>query len=577
MDKKLATRLIDVCEGRAEADLLVTNCKIVDVFNKTVFEGAVSVVDGHIASFSPEVKAKRTLDAKGRYLLPGLIDAHCHIESSHLSPAAYSDLVVAKGTTTVIADPHEICNVAGLDAMRYMLLASEGLPLSVYLMFPSCVPATDSEHAGAVLLADSVAAMIGHERVLGLGEMMNYPGIAAALPFVMDKLECAYQAGKLIDGHAPDVKDRDLDAYAACRIRTDHECSTPEELTERIRRGMYVALRQGTACRNVLDLLPGVNADNASRVMFCTDDCQPQSIMENGHIDYAVNLAIGAGMESVRAIAAATLNAATCYRLADRGAIAPGLRADFILSPSIDHIVADEVYISGNLVAQGGRILKPAAHIRPEKVSGMMDVASFDESRLALPLKSDRARVIGIISGAVVTENLVEEVRRDADGLFVHDDGLDILKIASIERHHGTGNVGVGLIKGYGMKRGAVATSISHDSHNIIVVGSDDKDMAVAVKELIATGGGITMVQDGKVLMTHTLEIAGLMTDRDAHTVYEELAKMHEIAYGQLGVPKDIDPFMTLSFMALPVIPALKITDSGLFDVTAFSFTDINP
>ena len=340
MDKKLATRLIDVCEGRAEADLLVTNCKIVDVFNKTVFEGAVSVVDGHIASFSPEVKAKRTLDAKGRYLLPGLIDAHCHIESSHLSPAAYSDLVVAKGTTTVIADPHEICNVAGLDAMRYMLLASEGLPLSVYLMFPSCVPATDSEHAGAVLLADSVAAMIGHERVLGLGEMMNYPGIAAALPFVMDKLECAYQAGKLIDGHAPDVKDRDLDAYAACRIRTDHECSTPEELTERIRRGMYVALRQGTACRNVLDLLPGVNADNASRVMFCTDDCQPQSIMENGHIDYAVNLAIGAGMESVRAIAAATLNAATCYRLADRGAIAPGLRADFILSPSIDHIAS---------------------------------------------------------------------------------------------------------------------------------------------------------------------------------------------------------------------------------------------
>lgn len=577
MNKKLAKTLIDVCEGRREADLLITNCQVVDVFNKCTFPAAVSVVDGHFASFSADVKARRTIDAQGRYLIPGFIDAHCHIESSHVSPAAFSDLIVPKGTTTVVADPHEICNVAGLDAMRYMLDASADLPLSVYLMFPSCVPATDSENAGAVLLADSIAKMIDEPRILGLGEMMNYPGIAAGLPFVLDKLECAYSTGKLIDGHAPDVKDRDLDAYSACRIISDHECATPQELVDRVRRGMYVALREGTACRNVLALLPGVDEDNMNRVMFCTDDCQPESIIDKGHIQNAVNLAIGAGMRPERAIAAATINAATCYGLKDRGAVAPGLRADFFLADDLSSIRADEVYVEGRLVASHGAILEKARHVEPVGVSGMMDVKDFSISHLALPLRSDRARVIGINPGSVVTDNLVMDVKRDEDGLFVRDEDLDVLKIASVERHKGTGNVGVGLIAGYGMRNGAVATSISHDSHNIIVVGTSDEDMAAAVDELVSTGGGITIVQDGKVLMTHRLEIAGLMTDDDAMSVYDVLKQMHEIAYDRLGVNRDIDPFMTLSFMALPVIPALKITDTGLFDVSAFAFTGIDP
>lgn len=577
MNRDLAKKLIDVCQKRKKADLLIRNCNVVDVFNKTVFKASVSVIDGHFASFSDEVEAERVIDAGGRFMVPGFIDAHCHIESSHLSPAAFSDLIVPKGTTTVVADPHEICNVAGLDAMRYMLKASQDIPLSVYLMFPSCVPATDSEHAGATLLADSISTLIGEERVLGLGEMMNYPGISAGLDFVMDKLECAYSTDKIIDGHAPDVKDRDLDAYAACQIRTDHECATPQELLDRVRRGMYVALRQGTACKNVLGLLPGVTPENISRVLFCTDDCQPETIIDEGHIQNAVNLAIGAGLKSEWALSAATINAATCYGLKDRGAIAPGLRADFFLCDNLSHIVPDEVFILGRLTAEDGRILEKARHVKPEKVSGMMNVKDFSASRLKLRLDSDKARVIGIIPGSVVTENLICDVKRDDEGCFIRDEDIDILKIASVERHKGLGTVGVGLIKGYGMKSGAVATSISHDSHNIIVIGTDDRDMETAVNELVRCGGGVTIVQDGKVLMTHVLEIAGLMTDEDAQSVYRTLKEMHEVAYGKLGVSRDIDPFMTLSFMALPVIPALKITDSGLFDVSAFSFTDINP
>lgn len=577
MNRMLAKKLTDVCEGRAEADLKFTNCRIVDVYNKCTFSACLSICDGYIASFSDEVKAKKTIDARGRYLVPGLIDAHCHIESSHLSPASFNDLVVPKGTTTVIADPHEICNVAGLEGMRYMLDASKDLDLSVFFMFPSCVPATESEHAGAVLEAKDIDTMMDEDRILGLGEMMNYPGIAAGLPFVFDKLECAYRTGKFIDGHAPMVEGKDLDAYAACRIISDHEGSSEKELIERVRRGMYVALREGTACRNVLQLVGAVNADNLSRVMFCTDDCQSESIVSLGHINHAVNLAIESGMKSEAAISAATLNPAVCYNLRDRGAIAPGLRADFFFTSSLENIEAEEVYILGSLAAKDGAIIRKAEHYSSEKVLAMMNVKDFDTSRLTLRLKSDKARVIGIIPGGIVTDNLILDVKRSSDGTFCYDENTDIVKIASIERHKATGNVGLGLIKGYGIRHGAIATSISHDSHNIIAAGTNDTDMGIAVNELIRTGGGVTIVRDGKVLMTHPLEIAGLMTDANASEVCSTLAQMHSIAWDELGVSRDIDPFMTLSFMALPVIPKLKITDSGLFDVVSFSFTDINP
>ncbi len=575
MDKRLVHSLIDAAAGRTVSDLAVLNAEVVDVYNRTTFRSNVYVKNGYIVGFDSSLKAKETFDAKGKYLIPSLIDAHCHIESSHLSPSEFSDAVVPCGTGTVIADPHEICNVTGLDGMRYMLSASEGIPLSVFLMFPSCVPATPFEHSGAVLNAEEIEQFIGNERVLGLGEMMNYPGVSGADESVLNKLDCAYRRKKNIDGHAPSIFGSALDSYAVAGISTDHECETPEEARDKIRKGMYVMLREGTACRNVLQLLPAVDSRNFSRFLFCTDDRQPQSITEDGHINYGVSLAIRNGLDPLLAISMATLNAALCYKLDDRGAVAPGKRADFFLSSSIeDGIKAEEVFLEGKLVAEYGKIIKKARHTEPVNVSGKMDVKGFSEKSLVLKLKGKHVRVIDIIPGGVVTGNGDAFVNLDKDGNWVHDPDADILKLAVVERHHGTGLSALSLIRGYGMKHGAVATSIAHDSHNIIVIGDNDRDMALAVEKLVEIGGGITMFKDGKELGTHVLEIAGLMTDSALDEVTSTLDSMHTIAEKELGVNEGIDPFMTLSFMALPVIPALKLTDSGLFDVASFGFVD---
>ncbi len=573
MDEKLARKIGEVCALTRKADLIIRNVRAVDVYCKETFEADISVIDGHIASFSPEVSAETEIDGKGMYLVPGFIDAHCHIESSHLSPPAFSDLVVPKGTTTAIADPHEICNVKGLKALEYMLRSSEDLPLSVYLMFPSCVPATPYEHSGAELDAEAIRSMIDNPRILGLGEMMNYPGVIAGDESVLDKLEAAYKAGKLIDGHAPGVEARALDAYSGARIITDHECTTHEEMREKLRRGMYIAMREGTACRNVEALIKGADDLNLSRLLFCTDDCQPQSIIENGHLNHAVNLAIEAGMKSETAISIATLNAAVCYGLRDRGGIAPGLRADFFLARSLKRIEPEKVFILGHLAAENGRIASPAVRRASGMIGDTMEVKDLTLSRLRLPI-SGKAKVIGISGGSIVTSSLALDVASE-DGVFVRDD-RDILKIVSIERHRKRGTIGVGLITGYGLRKGAIATTISHDSHNIIAIGASDQDILLAAQELIRCKGGITLVKDGKVLKTHVLEIAGLMCERSADEVYQEIKEMQRIAYEELGVSRDIDPFMTLSFMALPVIPHLKITDSGLFDVDSFSFTGID-
>lgn len=575
MDLKTVKSLIDASACRTDADLKIKNVKIVDVYNKELFPSDVYVKDGYIIGFGGDRKAREEFDGKGRFLIPSLIDSHCHIESSHLSPAEFSDAVVPCGTGTVIADPHEICNVTGLDGMQYMLDASKDIPLSVFLMFPSCVPATPFEHSGAVLNADDVRAFIGNPRVLGLGEMMNYPGVNGADEGVIAKLGEAYRLDKIIDGHAPSIAGDALDSYVSAGIETDHECETPKEAYDKIRKGMYVMLRQGTACQNVLQILPAVNERNFSRFLFCTDDRQPQSITREGHVSHAVNLAIRGGLDPFIAISMATLNAATCYRLRDRGAIAPGKRADFFLSSSLEEgIVPEEVFLKGKLVAKKGKIIAKARHIEPVDVSGKMDVKNFSIDSFSLKLKSNHARVIDIIPGGVVTGAGEAYVKTDDDGNWIHDPEKDILKIAVIERHHGTGLHATALIRGYGLKHGAVATSIAHDSHNIIVVGDNDEDMLHSVEKLIETGGGITMFKDGRELGTHRLEIAGLMTDDSLENVTECLDKMHEICEKELCVNKDIDPFMTLCFMALPVIPSYKLTDSGLFDVVSFSFVD---
>ncbi len=572
MNKELARNLVEANMGRCKADLCLQNVKIVDVYNKEVFEGDVYIKDGHFCSYSNDViKAERYVECRGKYLVPGFIDGHCHIESSHLSPSEFSDAVVPRGTTTVIADPHEICNVAGLDGMRYMLASAKGAPLSIFYMFPSCVPATDFENAGAVLLADDIEKMIDDERILGLGEMMNFPGLFYSDQKVLDKLETAYSRKKNIDGHSPGVIGNCLDAYTAARITTDHECETPEDLHERVRRGMYVMLRQGTACKNVLGLLPGVTKENSGRILFCTDDCQPQTITTVGHVSNGVKLAIKNGLDPLYAISMASLNAATCYKLEDRGAIAPGLRADCFLTDSLEELDPTDVYISGKLVAKDGKILEKAPHAPLIGVAGKMNVKRLDRDIFKMDLKSDHVRVIKILPGGVVTKEEDAYIKRDSDGDFIHDENVDLLKVAVIERHHGTGNVGLALIRGYGMKRGAVATSVAHDSHNIIVVGSSNDEMLLAVQELVKLGGGITVVKDGKLLGSLQHEIAGLMTDKPLDYVKEKLDELHEIAVKEISDKTDIDPFMTLCFMALPVIPEVKVTDLGLFNVTKFS------
>lgn len=573
MTKAELKNLIDVASGRKEADLCIKNAKVIDVYNREVFESDIYITNGLIAGFGGEdfPKAKKEFDAQGAYIAPGLIDSHVHIESSHVSPAEFSKLVVPHGTTTVVADPHEICNVCGLDGIDYMLSASENIALQVFLQFPSCVPATPFENAGAVLLAPEIKKRIDNPRILGLGELMNYVGTCNADDDILDKIMVAKDAGKIVDGHSPDIYGHVLDAYSASGVKTDHECATPEQLRDRTRRGIYVLLRQGTACHDVLNLLPGVDDKNYRYCLFCTDDRQAASLVNEGHIDNNIRLSLSTGFDPLLAICMATINAATCYDLKDRGAVSPGLRADLIMFKDFKNFKVDNVWIGGQLVASPEGYLAKDEHVKPMKVSGKMNVKDFSAERLRLPLMKNTVRTIQILPHSVVTDEGKATVSV-SNGVWVPD-GQDICKIAVVERHHGTGNVGLGLLSGFGLKGGAIATSVAHDSHNIIVAGDSDTDMEIAVKCLIKMGGGVAVVKDGKIIGSLEHEIAGLMTDRPGKVIAKELAVLEEDARRELGIHDYADPFMTLCFMALPVIPAIKITDMGLFDVFRFCFT----
>ena len=576
MEKKQLKHLIDVAAGREQADLCVTNCHVVDVFNKEVFDSDIYITEGTIASFGfPGIPtARKTVDAGGRFVVPGFIDSHVHIESSHVSPAEFARLVVPSGTTTVIADPHEIVNVCGIDGFDYMLEASEGLPLSVFLQVPSCVPSMPFEHAGAVLNAAGIEARIDHPRVLGLGEMMDFPGVCSAEDEVLDKLLTARNRGKIVDGHYLGT-DESLDAYCAAGIANDHECAEGEDLRKRIRRGMYVLLRQGTVCHDLLNLLNGVDSRNADRCLMCTDDRASKALLETGSIDNNVRMAIGAGVDPVLAVCMATINAASCFGLHDRGAIAPGRRADFLLLSSLDKdFTVDEVYCAGVLTASSRNYLPDVVHACIDKVRNRMNVKDFSAKRLELRLKSPKVKVIEIIPGAVVTNVYEAVVDVDENGVW-HRNKEDIVKIAVVERHLGRGTVGLGLLKGYGLQGGALATSIAHDSHNIIVAGDRDDDMALAVEELIRVGGGMTVVKGGRVLASIPHEIAGLMTDLPGEEFTRQFVSIVATARKELHVADNVAPFMTLCFMSLPVIPSLKITDMGLYDINQEAFVPL--
>ncbi len=577
MTKKENKELIEMASKRQKATLCIRNAKVVDVFSKNIFKSDVLISGKYIAGFEEVGKglADRIVDANGKYMIPGFIDSHVHIESSHCSPSEFSNLLIPNGVTTVIADPHEICNCAGLDGLDYMLKASERLPLNAYFMIPSCVPATQFEHSGAILLAKDIETRIDDDRILGLGEMMDYVGVINGSEMVHDKIDVAKKHHKVVDGHSPNIFDGDLDAYVASGIITDHECSNTRELEDRIRRGMYVMVRQGTVCKDEVTLLKGVNENNYQRCLFCTDDRQAESLLKEGSINNNVRIAVQQGLDPMMAISMATINSANCYNLKGLGGIAPGYIASFSLTENLKDFNMDEVYVEGKLEASKGIMLNPTTPMPlPESIKGNINVKNFSKDRFKIKLEGNKVRTIDIIPGGVVTAAGKATVKVE-NGEFVYDEKQDIVKISVVERHKGTGNVAVALIKGYGIKSGAVATSVAHDSHNIIVCGTSDEDMEVAVNELIRIGGGMALANKGKVLGSFAHTIAGLMSNEKAPLVTKELNKLENIAHEQLKVSRELDPFMTLCFMSLPVIPEYKITDMGLFDVRIFDFVDI--
>ncbi|MGL4858745.1 MAG: adenine deaminase [Enterobacteriaceae bacterium] len=561
--------LIDMAAGRVPVDLLITHCQVVDVFTQTLMQGPLAIGCGKVIGCGDYV-ARETLDAKGGVVLPGLIDGHVHIESSALTPAQFARCIVPHGTTTIIADPHEIANVCGLDGIRYMLESCRDLPLNAKIMLPSCVPATPYEESGAVLNAEELETLIDDPGILGLGEVMDYPSVVAASRGMLDKLSLARRYNRVIDGHSPALTGQALTAYAMAGVMTDHECSSTEEMLERLKLGMYVLIREGSACKDLLLLIPGLTAANARRCVFCTDDREPADILSSGHINKSLRLAVAAGVDPLLAVTLATLNAAECYRLTGKGAIAPGYDADLLIVDNLQQFTARHVMVKGQEVARDGQMQVSCEEKISPKVLNTMRLAPVSEASLSLPLSNDKVRVIGVKPGSVLTDNRTLTVRRDAQGCFDAALNPGLCKLAVIERHHATGNIGLGILANYGLKNGAIATTVAHDSHNIVVVGDNDRDMLAAIDDVARMGGGFTLCRDGQVLAHLPLPVAGLMSDRSASEVAEQMAHILKVARETLGVNADIQPLMTLVFMTLPVIPELKLTSTGLFDVVQF-------
>ena len=567
-------KLIDTAAGRIPADLVIKNCKIVNVFSGKIQEGDIAFSGNQIAGIG-EYEGVKVIDAEGRYAAPGFIDSHIHIESSYVSPEEIGRLLVPHGGTTIMADPHEIVNVCGIAGLDYMMKAAENTVLDVKYELLSCVPATPFEHSGAVIDAEAMKEPITREGIAGLGEFMNFPGVINAADSDLDKIIVAKQEGKFIDGHGPGITGKELNAYAAARIAADHECSTVEEMNDRLERGMYILLRQGSACHNLRTLIKGVTADNSRRCLLCSDDRQPKTILQEGHLDNHLRICVEEGLDPVTAIRMATLNAAECFDLKDRGAIAPGYRGDVVLLDDLKDFHVNRVFVEGELVAEEGKYLPEIKKCDIASVKGSVIVKDFSKEKFKMHLKSNKVNVIQILPGGVVTAKDIAEIELDANGEFVRNPEVDLVKVAVVERHQGTGNVACGFLKGYGIKEGAVALSVAHDSHNIIVVGVNDEEMEFAVNSLIEQEGGIVLVKEGKVIESMPMPIAGLMSDQSGEWVDQKLTDIHEKAYEELGICGDVEPVMTLCFMSLAVIPEIKLTDMGLFDVTTFSFIPV--
>lgn len=555
--------------GEDPADLVLRNASLVNVISGEIYRSDIVIHDRHVVALGPHYTGRQELDLNGRYVAPGLIDAHVHIESSLVTPPEFARAVLPHGVTTVISDPHEIANVLGLEGMRYMLERAKHGTLNMYVMASSCVPATDMETSGARLEADDLGQLLGHPWVLGLAELMNYPGVALGDEGILDKIELFRHLA--LDGHAPDMSGRMLNAYVAAGVQSEHECTTVEEALEKLRLGLTIFIREGTTTRNLLPLLPLITKENQGAICFCTDDRMPADLLDDGSIDHMIRLAIANGLDPIAAIRMGSYNCAKHFGLKKYGAVAPGKYADLVIVSDLHNFVPEIVYRGGRLVAENGAMTLPRQAPPPINLRGSLNVAS-SELDFSVRAEAEQVRVIGTVKDQVVTDNRLERAKVVA-GMAVSDVERDILKFAMVERHRASGRIGKAFIGGFGLKRGAIAGTVAHDHHNLAVIGVDDESMRAAVRAIVEMGGGLAAVDGEQVLARLPLPVAGLLSESPIETVrrqYDDLIAAARAMGSQLS-----DPFMVMSFMGLEVIPKLKLTDQGLVDVEQFQIIDL--
>lgn len=565
MEKSKLNDLIQKARGLKKAEKVYINGKVVNVFTSEIEEVTIAVEEGRIIGLG-DYEGEEVIDLKGKYVVPGLIDSHVHIESSMTTPKALAEVLLQHGVTTIIADPHEIANVKGIEGIRFMIEESKDQPVSMYFMLPSCVPSGPFETAGAILSADKLQELIDDEKVLGLGEMMNFPGVIFGDDDVLNKLLLAKD--KIIDGHAPGLMGNDLNAYILAGVLTDHECSTKEEMENRLRRGMYVQIREGSATKNIEALVPLVNKDNLSRIVFCTDDRDSEDILVEGSIDNNIRKSVSLGLDPLDAIKMATINPANIYGLKGKGAIAPGYEATFFTVDNLEDFKILDLFVLGDEKVSGGelkeRIFRGKESIK--ELGNTVLLPELTKEDLELEITGEKANIIELMSREITTK-LVKEKVGEVGELFKPT--KDYSKVVVIERHNATGNMAVGILKGYGITNGAVAQTVAHDSHNLISIGDDDDDIYLAIREIEKMGGGQVVVSQGKVIAEMPLAIGGIMSDSSLEEAAEEQKKMFA-ATTSLGINDGVAPFMTLAFMNLAVIPEVKITDQGLIDTVNF-------
>ncbi|WP_077955935.1 adenine deaminase [Listeria monocytogenes] len=567
--KQLQER-VAVSDGRAKADLVIKNGRIINVFSGEIMDGDIAIKNGYIAGIGNFPDAEKIIDAAGAFIAPGFIDAHVHVESAMVTPAEFARVLLPNGVTTIITDPHEIANVAGEKGIEFMLENAKGVPLDMFVMLPSSVPATEGEHNGETLHAEKLHPLYKHEKVIGLAEVMDFPSVAKGSSDILTKIIDAKKEGGRIDGHGAGLTSADLNNYLAVGIRTDHESTTVKEATDRLRAGMFVMLREGTVGRDLLQTIPAVSEKNSHRFCFCTDDKLINDLITEGSINYNIKLAIQNGIDPITAIQMATINAANCHNLPYLGAVAAGYQADIVFLTDLESVEISKVLKNGEIVVENG--------VRNEAIFKQQAAVPFVSppinhhvclQDLALPLAKETCYVIEMQPNSLFTEKRIEQVIIQ-DGKFIPTVADDLLKMAVVERHHNTGCVGVGIVKGFGLTEGAIATTVAHDSHNIVAVGVSDEAMKAAIDHITKTGGGIAVVDGtGQVLHDLALPIAGLLSDKSYEEVEVDLAGLLS-AYNQISTAKGFDPFLTLSFLTLPVIPELKLTDQGLFDFATF-------